>query len=104
MGRTIKGREFVEDWVIVRSGDTYRDCTFIDCVVQAVKGEGIATVTNSQFYGCTFVGAWPAEFRLACQYPAVRADEPEVVEARVDKSIRPAPRQRRSIFNWRKRG
>lgn len=104
MGRTIKGREFVEDWVIVRPGETYTECCFIDCIVQSVRGQGVAVVTHCEFHGCTFVGAWPAEFAAWGPYPAVRADEPEVVEARVDKSIRPAPRQRRSFFNWRKRG
>lgn len=89
---------------MVRPGETYDDCLFIDCIVQSVRGKGVATVLRSEFHGCTFIGVWPAEFYLSGPDPAVRADEPEVIEARVDKSIRPAPRPRRSIFNlWRKR-
>ena len=89
---------------MVRPGETYDDCLFIDCIVQTARGKGEATVKNSEFHGCTFVGIWPVEFYKSGPYPAVRADEPEVIEARVDKSIRPAPRPRRSIFNlWRKR-
>lgn len=103
MAKTVRGRRFDEQWVVVCPGDTYDDCLFIDCIVQTACGKGAATVKNSEFHGCTFVGAWPPEFYRSGPCPAVRSDEPEVVEARVGKSIRPAPRQRRSFFNWRKR-
>lgn len=103
MARTIKGREFFEEWVLVKAGETYRDCRFIDCIVQNVPGPGVREMYDNVFDGCTFIGVWPAEFRMWKPCEAVRADEPEVIEARVSKSIRPASRQRRSIFNWRKR-
>lgn len=102
--KTIRGRMFDEQWVMVRPGETYDDCLFIDCIVQSVRGKGVATVLRSEFHGCTFIGKWPPEFKTEWLGSAVCADEPEVVEARVSQSIRPAPRPRRSIFNlWRKR-
>ena len=89
---------------MVRPGETYDDCLFIDCIVQNVPGKGVRTLSNNEFVDCTFIGAWPPEFKSEWLGNAVRADEPEVIEARVDKSIRPAPRPRRSFFNlWRKR-
>lgn len=98
MGRTIRGRAFHEDWIVVKDGDVYDDCLFEDCVVQTVRGPGAATITNSQFFGCTFIGVWPPEFRLSGQRRATRSDEPEVIEARVTKSIT-GPRPRRRWFN-----
>lgn len=88
---------------MVRAGETYDDCLFVDCIVQNVPEKGARTFRNSEFVDCTFIGQWPPEFRNEWLPRAVRSDEREVVEARAGKSIRPAPRQRRSIFNWRKR-
>lgn len=104
MGTEIKGKRFSGEWIVVPSEVTYRNVQFIDCVlVGPAKGCGVdIELKNVQMQNCTLVGAWPQWMITATtQKPLVAySDEPEVVIARLN---RPAPRQRRSIFNWRKR-
>lgn len=98
--KTVRSKRFVEDWIVVKPGEDFDDCLFEDCILTMQRAKGVVSIRNSTFVGCTFVGSgWPPEFKRSSNFPASRADEPEVIEARVSKSIRPAPRQRRSFFN-----
>lgn len=99
MGRTIRGRAFYEDWIVVKDGDVYDDCLFEDCVMVREGGKSAAAIIHSTAMGCTFVGpGWPAELRRVPPFRATKSDEPEVIEARVTKSIT-GPRPRRRWFN-----
>lgn len=103
MARTIRGREFVGEWIMLRRGDRFTGCVFKDCIVQNVDDGGDRYVTRSTFVGCTLIGPGWRDDDREMMPAAQRGFEPEVLSAMMPFQTRPAPRQRRSIFNWRKR-
>lgn len=105
MGHDVVGKRFAHEWIVVPRRASYRNVQFVDCVLIAPKSAAGCNIAlhNVQMQNCTLVGAWPQWMIDSTRFSRAIAcgDEPEVVAARLNRS---APRQRRSIFNWRKRG